>query len=103
MRISDWSSDVCSSDLRMLDLNTCIHFKEIEVLALVDDELDRAGRDVVDRLGQGHRLGAHGRPGPGVEEGRGRLLDDRTRVVSAQRVSVRLDLGGGLIIKKKRK
>src|SRR3546814_17474725 len=71
MRISDWSSDVCSSDL----LNTGIHLKEVEVLVLVDDELDRAGRDVVDRLGQGHRLGAHGGSGPGVEEGRGRLLD----------------------------
>src|SRR3546814_8343680 len=79
MRISDWSSDVCSSDLdqlghRVLYLNSRIHFKKVEVLILIDDKLDRAGRDVVDRLRQGHRLGAHGGAGLGVEEGRRRLL-----------------------------
>src|SRR3546814_15504061 len=70
MRISDWISDVCSSDR----LNSRTHFKKVEVLILIDDKLDRAGRDVVDRLRPGHRLGAHGGAGLGVEEGRRRLL-----------------------------
>src|SRR3546814_7006790 len=67
MRISDWSSDVCSSDLaggdadhplhqvepgdqlghRVLYLNSRIHFKKVEVLILIDDKLDRgAGREI---------------------------------------------------------
>ena len=44
----------------MFNLDTSIHFKEIEDLVLVDDELDRAGRAVIHRAGQGDRLGAHG-------------------------------------------
>src|SRR3546814_18389424 len=35
MRISDWSSDVCSSDLRIVrdDVFTSIHIEEFEVMA----------------------------------------------------------------------
>ena len=61
---------------RMLDLQTRIHFKEIEVLVRVDDELDGAGALVVDGLGQRHRLLAHGAPRRLVEKRRRRLLDD---------------------------
>ncbi len=60
----------------MFDLDSCVHLEEVEVPVEIDDELDRAGRAVVDRLGQGDRLGAHRGPGLFVEEGRGRLLDD---------------------------
>ena len=60
----------------MLDLQARVHFEEIEVAVLVDDELDRAGALVVDRLGQRHRLLAHGAPRLLVEERRRRLLDD---------------------------
>ena len=61
---------------RVLDLQSGIHFEEIEVLVLVDDELDRAGALVVDGLGQRHRLLAHGLARRLVEERRRRLLDD---------------------------
>ena len=60
----------------MLNLNSRIHFKEIEVFILVRDELDGARRAIVHRGRQGHRLGAHARAGLGVEQRRGRLLDD---------------------------
>src|SRR3546814_9383954 len=63
MRISDWSSDVCSSDLqvdagdrlgyRMLDLKPRVHFEEIKALArrigARDDQFDRAGAVITDR------------------------------------------------------
>ncbi len=58
----------------MLDLQSRIHFKEIEVLVLVDDELHRAGALIVHGLCQGHRLLAHGAPRLLVQEGRRRLL-----------------------------
>ena len=60
----------------MLDLQPRVHLEEIEVAVLVDDELDRAGALVVDRLGQRHRLLAHGLPRLLVEERRRRLLHD---------------------------
>ncbi len=43
--------------------------------SLVDDELDRAGRAVIDRSRQRHRLRAHRLAGCGVEERARRLLD----------------------------
>ena len=60
----------------MLDLKPGIHFKEIEVFVAIDDELDRPGRAVADRLGQRHRLRAHRRSGLGVEKRARRFLDD---------------------------
>jgi hypothetical protein len=60
----------------MLDLNSCIHFKEIKVFILVCNELYRACRAVVHRRRQSHRLGTHGGACLGIEQRRGRLLDD---------------------------
>src|SRR3546814_12504951 len=91
MRISDWSSDVCSSDL-------------------VDDALDDGGCF-------GKRYDA-GNPGefPRISHGDGvavlgKVKDndaddhrtiDRKSVVLGESVSVRVDLGGRRIIKKKK-
>ena len=60
----------------MLDLEPRVHFEEIEIAVAVDDELDRAGRAVSDRLRERHRLRAHRRPRRRVEERARRLLDD---------------------------
>src|SRR3546814_18271630 len=77
MRISDWSSDVCSSDLRASGL--------------------LEGR--VARVPEGRRRGpADLHPGlAGGEPGA-----DRKSVVSGTSVSVRVDLGGRRIIKTKK-
>src|SRR3546814_14538430 len=95
MRISDWSSDVCSSDLP------------------ARPSAEPAGGLRQLRSGPGRRSGAadpqyHGSgvvsgglPDPIVaaQVGRGR---DRKSVVEGKRVSVRVDLGGRRIIKKKK-
>src|SRR3546814_18024918 len=94
MRISDWSSDVCSSDL---------------------DQASIAGHaeDVADRIG----MGAHGArllatvpfcgtfghvAAMAAVAGAAELVClDRKSVVEGKSVSVRVDLGGARIIKKK--
>src|SRR3546814_17031477 len=96
MRISDWSSDVCSSDLQVGALAfTPGNIKQDEVR-----EGDRPyasllyvanGRSYVRDAG---RTVYHTRLSVG-------LLGDRKRVVSGKSVSVRVDLGGRRIIKKK--
>src|SRR3546814_13924250 len=93
MRISDWSSDVCSSDLRL-----------------------------VGRLGGGQRLGAPDLPVHRIvamlqQIGRGGAVEivpsrvdrrriggcgDRKSVVSGKSVSVRVDFGCSRVIKKKK-
>src|SRR3546814_17972647 len=104
MRISDWSSDVCSSDL-----------------------LDDRGPGVTDRFTPGRRAGAFGihagtprrtvAPHPeGARRRRGarRAQDpdgrwwsrhaagvERKSVMEGKRVSVRVDLGGARIVTKK--
>src|SRR3546814_15005394 len=109
MRISDWSSDVCSSDL------------EHRILAAVE-----AGRDAVAPLLGSNEAGArvkavaainHGLELNGGQEAAARLIlrsshrtiaiqgfagADRKSVVSGKSVSGRVDLGGRRIIKKKK-
>ncbi len=60
----------------MLDLQSRIHFQEIETLVLPRDELDRAGAVVADRLRQRDRLLSHFFASRGIEQRRRRLLDD---------------------------
>src|SRR3546814_13789098 len=88
MRISDWSSDVCSSDLG-----------DGAVLDRVGDPAAqpraRAGRYRARRFRRAAERRAAAHAG-----GRDRL-QDRKRVVSGKSVSVRVDLGGRRIIKKK--
>ena len=52
----------------MFHLQAGVHLQEEEAAILAGDELYGAGAVVVDRLGQGHRLGAHGGAGRLVEE-----------------------------------
>ena len=60
---------------RMLDLQPRVHLEEVEPAIGAHDEFHRAGRLVVHRLGERHRLLAHRLAGGVVEERRRRLLD----------------------------
>src|SRR3546814_17705206 len=79
MRISDWSSDVCSSDL-----------PGAGAAAAGDGERQAA-------VAPGPRL----RASAGLGHRRSGDAGDRKSVVSGKSVSVRVDLGGRRIIKKK--
>src|SRR3546814_12161783 len=79
MRISDWSSDVCSSDLQVREERL---------------DQDLLAREVVEQAA----LGDAGGVGDRLDRG----AADRKSVVSGKSVSVRVDLGGRRIIKKKR-
>src|SRR3546814_18106319 len=72
MRISDWSSDVCSSDLGILR------------------------RSIIDHQHRQRHFAIGQRPAMNS-------WPDRKSVVSGKSVSVRVDLGGRRIIKKKRR
>src|SRR3546814_16636525 len=90
MRISDWSSDVCSSDLRTVARRRVEH--------------GTAGRGVLRRFPQPHRTQADAPavPGRGHADDAGRRRQGaRKSVVEGKSVSVRGDLGGSRIIKKK--
>src|SRR3546814_14268895 len=99
MRISDWSSDVCSSDL----LGTGHDLRRVDE-AQRNEQPDQRGQHVDDR----HGVDRLARPDPRREHGvverddEGLAGRDRKSVVSGKRVSVRVDLGGRRIIKKKK-
>src|SRR3546814_20178785 len=98
MRISDWSSDVCSSDLDDAQLDALAVREHGATQTLVN--WDKIAARVVDVNG---RHGISGALLPFSAEGAVRVVDalDRKSVVSGQSVSVRVDLGGRRIIKKK--
>src|SRR3546814_12582143 len=88
MRISDWSSDVCSSDLHEGAGHTAdIGHGEISEQAGRQDEMAEGVAEDAPFAGQ--RAVHQQQP-------------DRKSVVSGKRVSVRVDLGGRRIIKKKK-
>src|SRR3546814_19969506 len=88
MRISDWSSDVCSSDLA-------------EGIAQVDDQLGSALRLApAGLLADAHQEMQRQRDAAAEQDGSQRQLDRKT-VVSGKSVLVRVDIGGRRIIKKK--
>src|SRR3546814_15002160 len=93
MRISDWSSDVCSSDLSVDDAE--------------DGETTIPARklfDIVRALPDGSKVTvAQGADKVTVQAGRSRFTLDRKSVVEGKSVSVRVDLGGRRSIKQKRK
>src|SRR3546814_14356519 len=107
-RISDWSSDVCSSDL-LLFLLVFVLFAGPFALSAAD-ALASARTGPVDRLRR--RCGESSRPigsrrraprpraGAGLP-GRLRLPPDRKSVVTGKVVSVRVDHDGSRSIKKK--
>src|SRR3546814_18225082 len=122
MRISDWSSDVCSSDLPARSLASALghcprpghHHKRapgarVAVPAAKTAALGGAGaldcgamaaaQPAVRQLGAAALAATMpGRPQPPPGSG----LRDRTSVVEGKSVSVRVDLGGRRIIKKKK-
>src|SRR3546814_16208284 len=121
MRISDWSSDVCSSDLlaltppqaHRLDAGDQEHDVALEDVRVGDRLRVRPGEKmpvdgvvldgsshVDEALLSGESLPLRKQAGDRVIGGRvnGR---DRTSVVSGKSVSVRVDFGGRRIIKKK--
>src|SRR3546814_16844034 len=106
MRISDWSSDVCSSDLRRCRAGghppRC-HRSRCRWPARLPNR-DRAApirnRPFVARAGNDETVGLALFAHQGV---RSAQPGDRKSVVSGKRVSVRVDLGGRRVIKKKKK
>src|SRR3546814_17371215 len=105
MRISDWSSDVCSSDL------PCPLLPEarIHIAGAINSPprvRNRLAKPLVPgAVGRSSACHAH-MPGNGHAFGVGADLEivrlDRKSVVSGMRVSVRVDFGGRRIIKKKK-
>src|SRR3546814_17474713 len=95
MRISDWSSDVCSSDLAEL------------ALAAAQVDVREAPRHGMAAQAPEFRHRGQQLAGVGVlrrrEQPVGRRLLDRKSVVEGKSVAVRVDLGGRRIIKKKKK
>src|SRR3546814_21075122 len=109
MRISDWSSDVCSSDLVVPE-----HGRDTELHALARDAvralLESPTTQLVDVSTAVARKAGDLRVKHGLHTWDAVHLAtailagvaDRKSVVSGKRVSVRLDLGGLRIIKKKK-
>src|SRR3546814_12987313 len=102
MRISDWSSDVCSSDLPVVQQE-----REGQAVRPAGDGRGHCGARLERRQrrhggGELRRLYRHcgeaGWTSAVAGEGGGA---DRKRVVEGKSVSVRVDLGGRRIIKKK--
>src|SRR3546814_16280053 len=104
MRISDWSSDVCSSDLGFLggrdleDLGAQV--RQVDHVAGPGGLVARAVAGVLERhpAVPGLRQRAHH---PRVQFARPARLD-RKSVVEGKRVSVSVDLGGRRTLKKKK-
>src|SRR3546814_20799905 len=96
MRISDWSSDVCSSDLthgRRHALEVAHRAQanvEVQLLAQSDVQgTDAPAHGCGQRPLDGHDVVAHG-------------IQDRKSVLEGKSVSLRVDLGGRRKIKKKK-
>src|SRR3546814_13069605 len=103
MRISDWSSDVCSSDLSTKWVEDTLDLTGVRGTPAPtgDDEVEKVERNV-DVEVNGKRFAVKlfvpadqiAVAGPG---------GDRKSVVSGKSVSGRVDLGGRRVIKKKRR
>src|SRR3546814_16783254 len=90
MRISDWSSDVCSSDLLVHAERHVLHQRQV-----VDILHRDAADDALRQIGADRELALL------VEAlDLGRACTDRKSVVEGKSVSVRVDLGGRRNIKK---
>src|SRR3546814_11493879 len=103
MRISDWSSDVCSSDLDE-DAASGGTGRRDRAQTLPDTALglSRAGSDAGGPRGRG---GGRSRGGPGRSRGAAAappFAPERKSVVDGTRGSVRVDSGGRRCIKKQK-
>src|SRR3546814_11254110 len=97
MRISDWSSDVCSSDLITRYVQQWQRVATCKGRSQVDGDHCHFTPDAAGEL----------RATAMTQDSAGRLHEsttwiDRKSVVSGKSVSVRVDLGGRRIIKKKK-
>src|SRR3546814_20982984 len=97
MRISDWSSDVCSSDLRgggVSPGNLAMAAGKVPRGTLIG-EIEH-GVLVTEVIGQGVNLitGDYRRGASGFLIDGGEIVADRKSVGSGKSVSVRVDLGG---------
>src|SRR3546814_14716772 len=101
MRISDWSSDVCSSDLLLFVM--LVGVPGLPPAHALMDRSDVLGAEFGQRRG---RNGQHHAGIPieaGLQDLDGHARRDRKSVVEGKSVSVRVDLGGRRILKKKTK
>src|SRR3546814_20705326 len=106
MRISDWSSDVCSSDLYERGTTACVNASVQPVLhryiERLNGELKSKGfrRDLLVMQGNGGTIAA----GIVSEAAVNPVMSgpDRQSVGSGKSVSVRVDLGGRRICNKKK-
>src|SRR3546814_5694030 len=96
MRISDWSSDVCSSDLREVELLVGGAKVSEQIKHLIHDPVRTCAR-TVDLVDNDNRVQALLKGFLRHETG------DRKSVVSGKRVAVRVDLGCRRCIQKKKK
>src|SRR3546814_20695023 len=97
MRISDWSSDVCSSDLQGGSAGIQPGLVDCAATLL----LGVGSGSVNGFFGVALGFCAGGIGAFRIRRLRDRVRADRKRVVSGKSVSVRVDLGGRRIIKKK--
>src|SRR3546814_19629039 len=108
MRISDWSSDVCSSDLLAFQHGAQPAHGGFDFGKLGHDAKSLMARLPAEQaLAKGKSMGdAAEQVSFGYEqvsrEEKTRRVGDRKSVVSGKRVSVRVDIGGRRIIKNKK-
>src|SRR3546814_14892584 len=102
MRISDWSSDVCSSDLGMMNSPRPMRIAMPATGSHGVPAIDAATNTVPQTGGVMVHSSAYQNTNIwACSSGRPSLTRDRKSVVSGKRVSVLVDLGGRRIIKKK--
>src|SRR3546814_16101239 len=105
MRIIDWSSDVCSSDLDQVDLRPAVPGRGGGVPLFRDAAYRLHGILALRPRMLGHVQQRRPAPRPPRRSGDrdvARYREDRKSVVSGKSVSVRVDLVGGRLIKKKK-
>src|SRR3546814_12343661 len=104
MRISDWSSDVCSSDLTIhKDTTDHPHLRIAFVLQVAHRTIHNYSRILRwhQYMGKFNRLITYHLQ-PSTDSTPPATKEDRKSVVKGKSVSVRVDLGGRRFIKKKK-
>src|SRR3546814_19680515 len=106
MRISDWSSDVCSSDLPNVAYWNLFCLAQALLPLIGDQEVAVAAlqsyKTVFPEAYEARMRAKLGLPEAAADD-RALIEGDRKSVVEGKSVSVRVDLGGRRILKKKNK